>query len=70
MTLNTYVDVDPDAKKQAVSKIEDSFDTDMASCYGDNPLNTPAPQLQVQGVTFTVEQLEAMLEMARKLEGE
>ncbi len=42
MTLNTYADVDPDAKLQAVGKIEDSFDIDMAGICGD-PLSAPCP---------------------------
>ncbi len=68
MTLNTYADVDPDAKQQAVGKIEDSFDIDMAGICGGSPLSAPAPQPQVPGVTFTVEQLEAMLAQAKRLE--
>lgn len=68
MTLNTYADVDPDAKMQAVGKIEDSFDIDMAGICGGDPLSAPAPQPQVPGVTFTVEQLEAMLAQAKRLE--
>ncbi|MBQ9000334.1 MAG: hypothetical protein IJ087_00575 [Eggerthellaceae bacterium] len=68
MTLNTYADVDPDAKLQAVGKIEDSFDIDMAGICDGNPLSAPAPQPQVPGVTFTVEQLETMLAQAKRLE--
>ena len=34
MTLNTYADVDPDAKRAAVSKVEDAFDVDMSSIIG------------------------------------
>jgi len=68
MTLNTYADVDPDAKLQAVGKIEDSFDIDMVGICSGNPLSAPAPQPQVPGVTFTVEQLEAMLAQAKRVE--
>ena len=68
MTLNTYADVDPDAKLQAVGKIEDSFDIDMAGICGGSPLSAPAPQPQVPGVTFTVERLEAMLAQAKRVE--
>ena len=68
MTLNTYANVDPDAKQQAVSKIEDSFDIDMVGICGDNPQSAPVPHPQVPGVTFTVEQLEAMLAQAKRIE--
>ena len=68
MTLNTYADVDPDAKLQAVSKIEASFDIDMAGICGGNPLSALAPQPQLPGVTFTVEQLEAMLAQVKQVE--
>ena len=68
MTLNTYADVDPDAKLQAVGKIEDSFDIDMAGICGDNPLSAPVSQPQIPDVTFTIEQLEAMLAQAKRIE--
>ena len=66
MTLNIYADVDPDAKKAAVSKVNDCFDVDMTAA---SPIecdlfgNEPAPQ--PQDLTFTVDQLEAMLAQAR-----
>lgn len=69
MTLNTYADVDPDAKQQAVGKIEDSFDIDMDSLAVGDPLNAPVPQPQAPSVIFTVEQLEIMLAQAKRLEG-
>ena len=69
MTLNTYADVDPDAKLQAVGKIEDSFDIDMVSVHGDDSPSTPDSQPQVQGVIFAIEQLEAMLAQAKRAEG-
>ncbi|MGI6535115.1 MAG: tyrosine-type recombinase/integrase [Eggerthellaceae bacterium] len=63
MTLNIYADVDPDAKKAAVSKVDDCFDVDMTSpmdeLFGE-PERPAAPAL-----TFTVSQLEAMLAQAR-----
>lgn len=66
MTLNTYADVDPDAKRAAVSKVEDAFDVDMSSIVNEAMgEEEPAPV----GVTFTVEQLETMLAMARRTEG-
>ena len=47
MTLNIYADVDPDAKKAVVSKVNDCFDVDMTAA---SPIecdlfgNEPAPQ--------------------------
>ena len=64
----TYADVDPDAKLQAVGKIEDSFDIDMAGICDDNPLSAPVSQPKVPDVTFTIEQLEAMLAQAKRIE--
>ena len=69
MTLNTYADVDPDAKLNAVEKIEGSFDIDMDSFFGNDPLSAPVPKPQVPGITFTVEQLEALLAEAKRLQG-
>ena len=66
MTLSIYANVDPDAKKAAVSKVNDCFDVDMTAT---SPIecdlfgNEPAPQ--PQDLTFTVDQLEAMLAQAR-----
>lgn len=59
MTLNIYADVDPDAKKAAVSKVEDAFDMDFDMDDG-----LPAQQA-TPALSFTVEQLEAMLAQAR-----
>ena len=62
MTLNIYADVDPDAKKAVVSKVNDCFDVDMTAA---SPIecdlfgNEPAPQ--PQDLAFTVDQLETML---------
>ena len=62
MTLNIYADVDPDAKKAVVSKVNDCFDVDMTAT---SPIeydlfgNEPAPQ--PQDLAFTVDQLETML---------
>ena len=66
MTLNTYAEVDPQAKLAAVERVEGSFDVD-DSCYDvENPYGLATPQ----GITltFTVEQLEAMLAEARRSE--
>ena len=66
MTLNTYAEVDQQAKLAAVERVEGSFDVD-DSCYDvENPYGLATPQ----GITltFTVEQLEAMLAEARRSE--
>ena len=62
MTLNIYADVDPDAKKAAVSKVQDCFDMnfDLDDGPAAAPVTPPAP-----GISFTVEQLEAMLQAAK-----
>ena len=65
MTLNTYAEVDPDAKRAAVSKVEESFDMDMTSVYAGRGGQQPAASA---GITFTAEQLEAMLAEARRLD--
>ena len=62
MTLNTYAEVDPDAKRAAVGKIGEAFDVDLDGVLAEE-LEEPAFTL-----SFTVEQLEAMLAEARKLE--
>ena len=62
MTLNIYADVDPDAKKAAVSKVDGAFDLDLSDAFGIPA--APAPQ-PAAGLTFTVEQLEAMLAQAK-----
>lgn len=64
MTLNTYAEVDPQAKLAAVERVEESFDVD-DSCYDvENPYGLVEPQ----GITltFTMEQLETMLAEARR----
>lgn len=68
MTLETYADVDPDAKVAAVSKVEESFD----EAFGwpeplpDQPkAAAPAP---VPAITFTAAQLRAMLAEAERKE--
>ena len=63
MTLNIYADVDPDAKKSAVSKVQDCFDMDMDAVFGDS--SSQAQPAAAPGITFTVEQLEAMLAQAK-----
>ena len=58
LTLNTYAEVDPEAKRAAVGKIQDAFDVE------DSPLFAQK-QSSAFTMTFTVEQLEAVLEEAR-----
>ena len=62
MTLDIYADVDPDAKKAAVSKVQDCFDVDFDDLLGGAPQPAPAA---AQALTFAVEQLEAMLAQAK-----
>lgn len=63
MTLDIYADVDPDAKKAAVDKVQDCFDADMSSFFDDEP-NAPA-QAPTPMIAFTEDQLEAMLAQVR-----
>ena len=62
MTLNTYAEVDPDAKLAAVDKIGEGFDFDLDVAFAGRPAE-PAFTL-----SFTVEQLEGMLAEARERE--
>ena len=64
MTLNTYAEVDPDAKRAAVGKIGEAFDIDLDGVFAE-ALEKPAFEL-----SFTVEQLRAMLEEAERRERE
>ena len=61
MTLEVYADVDPEAKKSAVSKVENAFDLDF-DAYGKSG---ETGEETVPALTFTVEQLEAMLAWAK-----
>ena len=69
-TLNTYADVDPDAKRAAVSKVEDAFDVDMSSIVGKTVEEEPTLPSAQLGLLFTADQLEVMLGEARKRERE
>ena len=60
VTLNIYADVDAHAKKAAVSKVQDCFDMDFDLDDGSVSQAVAAPAL-----SFTVDQLEAMLAQAR-----
>lgn len=70
MTLNTYADVDPDAKRAAVSKVEGAFDVDMSSIIGKTVEEEPTPPSVQLGLLFTADQLEVMLAETRKRERE
>ncbi|MBQ9041307.1 MAG: site-specific integrase [Eggerthellaceae bacterium] len=62
MTLNTYAEVDPDAKRAAVGKIGEAFDMDLDGVFAEE-LEEPAFTM-----AFTVEQLRAMLAEAERRE--
>jgi hypothetical protein len=69
MTLDIYADVDPDAKMAAVSEVEDSFDL---NGYGvadflDEGFGQP-PKAPEPAISFTVKQLEVMLNAAKAKE--
>ncbi|WP_165252816.1 hypothetical protein [Adlercreutzia sp. ZJ304] len=59
-TTRAVADVDYDAKKAAVSKVQDCFDMDFDMEDELAPTALPTP-----GLSFTVEQLEAMLVQAK-----
>ena len=62
MTLNTYAEVDPDAKRAALGKIGEAFDADLDGVLA-GELEAPAPAL-----VFTANQLRAMLAEAERRE--
>ena len=62
MTLNTYAEVDPDAKLAAVDKIGEGFDMDLDIAL---PRKLAEPAFTL---SFTVEQLAGMLAEARRRE--
>ena len=67
VTLDIYADVDPDAKRAAVDKVADSFDVDLDSLY-DFPSPGAAPSTSAGALTFSVDQLRAMLVAAEEKE--
>ncbi|MFC2706426.1 MAG: tyrosine-type recombinase/integrase [Olsenella profusa] len=67
MTPDIYADVDPEAKRAAVDKVADSFDVDLDSLY-DLPKYVAAPSAGVGALTFSVDQLKAMLAAAEEKE--
>ena len=66
MTLNTYADVDPDAKRAAVGNVEGAFDVDMSSIVEGDMTAPEAPP--TPALVFTADQLRAMLAEAERLE--
>ena len=61
MTLNTYAEVDPDAKKAAVSKVDEAFDIDLTGIFAE-------PEPPAFTLEFTADQLRAMLAEAERRE--
>lgn len=55
--------MDPDAKRAAVGKVSDPLDADLDPLY-DFPSPATAPSAGVGALTFSVEQLRAMLAAA------
>ena len=63
LTLNTYAEVDPEAKRAAIDKINEAFDLDLSGAF---VAESEAPMFTI---SFTVEQLETMLAEAKRKEG-
>ena len=61
MTLNTYAEVDPDAKKAALGKVDEAFDIDLEGIFKE-------PEPPALTLEFTAEQLRAMLAEAERRE--
>jgi site-specific recombinase, phage integrase family len=64
MTLDTCAGIDPEAKCAAVGKVDESFDVDMSAMGFDGPERSV--ETNTSSLTFTVEQLEAMLAEAKR----
>lgn len=64
MTLDTCAGTDPEAKCAAVGKVDESFDVDMSAMGFDGPERSV--ETNTSSLTFTVEQLEAMLAEAKR----
>ena len=64
MTLDTCAGIDPEAKCAAVDKVDESFDVDMSAMGFDGPERSV--ETNTSSLTFTVEQLEAMLAEAKR----
>lgn len=71
MTLDIYADVDPEAKQAALDKVDESFDLDMSvMSMGFDMPGEPQQPTAPAGITFTVEQLKAMLAAAEEKEAQ
>ena len=66
MTLDTCAGIDPEAKCAAVGKVDESFDVAMSAMDFDGPERSV--ETNTSSLTFTVEQLEAMLAEAKRRE--
>lgn len=66
MMLDTYAGIDPEAKRAAVGKVDESFDVDMSAMGFDG--SERSVETNTSSLTFTVEQLEAMLAEAKRRE--
>lgn len=67
MTLDIYANVDLDAKRTAVEKLANSFDVDLDSLY-DFPSPATAPSASAAALSFSIDQLKAMLAAAGEKE--
>ena len=65
LTLNTYADVDPDAKRAAVERVSGSFDIDDSFFDEDDPLGERADPSALT-ITLTVEQFEKLMAGAKR----
>lgn len=66
MTLDTCAGIDPEAKCAAVGKVDESFDVDMSAMGFDG--SERSVETNTSSLTFTVEQLKAMLAEAKRRE--
>lgn len=61
LSLARDAEVDPDAKKAALGKVDEAFDIDLEGAFKE-------PEAPAFTLEFTVEQLEGMLAEARRRE--
>ena len=71
MAPDACADVGPEVKRAAVSKVEESFDAEMGG-YGDAIMDNVigAPKRHEPALSFSVDQLRAMLAAAEEKEAE
>lgn len=67
LTLNTYADVDPDAKRAAVDRVSDSFDID-DSFFDENDPFCEHASPEALTITLTMEQFEKLMASAKSPE--